>query len=487
MKQVMGLLAASLAVLGAGCNIPIDNQEWSCSNKSDCGAGWQCEARRCVPAYSNQNGVYDDRLVFGMTAVLTDDVESLAVIGRQALSGIEAYFQYINRTGGIHGRKLELDEVNDSYDPARTVQNFEKFVGADGSQRDVFLVCNTLGTPTSVAAAEVALREQVILWSPGSGLGLLEPDPPNRYVFNFRPRFADEAEQVAQYLLTVIDPNTPEQNLALLAQGSDDQGTLDLPGADTVEGVARALGVPRDEVPYATYEFNTTDVREPVRRLLKWMASEDRVVTNEKRYIGLVLGAVFDAGAAFIRTTLNQLSAARAGATLDAPFDSAFDEDELARLATVELRMGAYSGIAATALSATLKSFGTYQWAGGPDRRYGAGLVISQTVPSVSASGSSGVLEYLRDLKALDPEIPPGEFSLETYLNMRLLGEALEAHGPDLTTESLIETLEGFRADLGVGAELGFSIGSHQAAQRVWGIRLDDELEVEPLGLLLPE
>lgn len=117
-------------------------------------------------------------------------------------------------------------------------------------------------------------------------------------------------------------------------------------------------------------------------------------------------------------------------------------------------------------------------------RRYGAGLVISQVVPWVS-SNSSAALRYRQHLDAYNPQAIPGEFSFETYLNMSLFGEALEVHGPDLTTETLVETLEDFAVDLGVGTSLGFTIGSHQAATRVWGLRLNEQLEIEPLGILV--
>ncbi|MEO1337542.1 MAG: hypothetical protein AAFV29_18000 [Myxococcota bacterium] len=203
---------------------------------------------------------------------------------------------------------------------------------------------------------------------------------------------------------------------------------------------------------------------------------------------GLVLGSVFDAGSGFIKLVSDHLSAARLGQPLPL-FGDALSPEAVARLATVELRLTAHSAINTEAVRATLGSFGTYPWLddqGQPSQRtYGAGLIISQVVP-LATLNSSGALRYREHLAAFDPDAIPGEFSLESYLNMWMLGEALQAHGRDLTTETFIETLEDFSTDLGVGTMLGFSLGSHQATDRVWGLRLSDQLQTEWLGLLEP-
>ena len=489
-------LSMAFAVVGGAwpsCAIPLDDQLWSCATSADCGEGWQCDpmSDHCVRAYDGINGVFPDRIVVGMIAYLANEIPSLAVFTAQGVAGIRAYFKHVNNSGGIHGRKLELLTRDDGFDPARTKATFEQMVGVTDGPREVFLVCNTLGEPPSLAAAEVALRERVLLWAPGSGLSSLEPDPPDRYIFNYRPRYTDESEQLTEYLRHRFDPPTPGENIAVLAQGLDFAGTLDAAGHDIVDGSARALGVRRSELQYATYVLTSTVVVEPSRRLLKWMASRDRVATDGVRYVGLTLGAVWDAGAAFIRTVTDQLSAARLRQPLHPLFDQEFTAEEMARLATVEPRWAAVSAITTDALRAALDEFGTYPWTdprtrARTERRYGARLVIAQVVPFVEAS-SSGALRYRQHLAALDPTLDPGEFSLESYLNMSLLGEALQAHGPDLTTETFVETLESFSTNLGVGTDLGFTSVSHQATDRVWGVRLGDDLEPEWLGILLGE
>ena len=44
----------------------------------------------------------------------------------------------------------------------------------------------------------------------------------------------------------------------------------------------------------------------------------------------------------------------------------------------------------------------------------------------------------------------------------------------DVTTESLVDTLEAMRGvDLGVGAVMAFGMSEHQASHKVWGTVLD--------------
>ena len=483
-------LVCSVAV-ATGCEVPVDDQLWRCTSSSDCGSGWQCDpnARHCVEAYNGRNGVFDDRLVVGMTAYLSEDIPSLAVISAQGVAGIQAYFQHVNSAGGIHGRRLELRVRDDRFDPTQTTQQFEELVGAaDNAQREVFLMCNTLGDPTSLAAAQIAVREKILLWAPGSGLSSLETDPPSRYLFNYRPRYADESEQLTQYLLEQTEPATPSSNIALIAQGIDFEGTLDADGVDVLDGVSRALNVARADVPTSTFVLGSTEIGQPALRTLKWMASPDRVESGGRRYVGLVVAMVWDAGSAFIKTVQDQLSLARRNQPLQPQFQAEFSPEEVVRLGTIELRMVAYSAIATDALRAALLSSGTYPWPDGngqtEQRAYGAGLVISQVVP-LASSDASAAIRFREHLAAYNSRAIPGEFSLESYLNMWLLGEALQAHGRDLTTETFIQTLESFSTDLGVGTMLGFSIDSHLATDRVWGLRLDDQLNSEWLGLLL--
>lgn len=147
------------------------------------------------------------------------------------------------------------------------------------------------------------------------------------------------------------------------------------------------MGALVEELFYATYVINfdpsapPPDMTEPARRVLKWMASEEREVTGATRYVGLTFGVIWLPAADLIKMIFDQLSAARRGEPMNAPFQTDLSADEITRLATVEPRIAVYSVGGADALRGALDPLGTYPWIderGRPiERRYGAGLGTS--------------------------------------------------------------------------------------------------------------
>jgi ABC-type branched-subunit amino acid transport system substrate-binding protein len=59
-----------------------------------------------------------------------------------------AYFQYVNAHGGIHGRKIKYTYLDDAYDPSKTVSDVHQLILQDS----VYAIFNGLGTPTHLAA-----------------------------------------------------------------------------------------------------------------------------------------------------------------------------------------------------------------------------------------------------------------------------------------------------------------------------------------------
>ena len=43
-----------------------------------------------------------------------------ATVGMAALRGYSAYYEHVNRWGGVHGRQIELIVKDDGFDPDRT-------------------------------------------------------------------------------------------------------------------------------------------------------------------------------------------------------------------------------------------------------------------------------------------------------------------------------------------------------------------------------
>jgi ABC-type branched-subunit amino acid transport system permease subunit/ABC-type branched-subunit amino acid transport system substrate-binding protein len=89
-------------------------------------------------------GVSSNSVKIGGTVPLTGVAAAYASVGR----GADAYFKYWNDThGGVNGRKIDYEYLDDQYDPAQTVDQTRKLVQQDG----VFAVVNGLGTEQSLA------------------------------------------------------------------------------------------------------------------------------------------------------------------------------------------------------------------------------------------------------------------------------------------------------------------------------------------------
>ena len=71
--------------------------------------------------------------------------------------GAKAYFDYVNSTGGVNGRKIEYRYYDDAYNPAQTVQLTRKLVEDDG----VFAIFNSAGTANSLAVRDYLNQKKV--------------------------------------------------------------------------------------------------------------------------------------------------------------------------------------------------------------------------------------------------------------------------------------------------------------------------------------
>ena len=97
---------------------------------------------------------------------------------------------------------------------------------------------------------------------------------------------------------------------------------------------------------------------------------------------------------------------------------------------------------------------------------------------------SSAVLEYKNALAKYFPGEAPDYVSLEGYIDAMIFAHALEMAGSNLTTDSLIATLESIHnLDLGIGAPISFGPSDHEGSHKVWGTVLDAKGQYQILDL----
>ena len=109
--------------------------------------------------------------------------------------GVQLYFDSINATGGIRGRKIVLKTLDGGYEPARVEANTRRFV-EDG---DVLALFGYVGTPTAAASIPLATNARLPFFGAFTGAELLRA-PYNRFIFNVRASYFDEAELIVKQL-----------------------------------------------------------------------------------------------------------------------------------------------------------------------------------------------------------------------------------------------------------------------------------------------
>jgi ABC-type branched-subunit amino acid transport system substrate-binding protein len=369
-------------------------------------------------------GVSDSEIVLGIAGPFSGPAKEL---GRQMKLGLDTAFAALNEAGGINGRQLRLVAADDGYEPSRTVGAMKRLVEQDG----VFGVVGNVGTPTAQQALPYALDQKMLFFGAFTGAGLLRRDPPDRYVFNYRPSYAEETEATVNYLVKVRRLK-PDQ-IAVFAQqdGYGDSGY-----AGVVKAV-RALGGDPAKILRLGYTRNTVDVDAAVAALR----------THKAPVKAIIMVPTYRAAAKFIEKTHVLFPA---------------------------MIYTNVSFVGSTALADELMLLGP---------KYANGVIVTQVVPAIDGY-SSLVLDYKNALAAKFPGERPDYVSLEGYVAGNLLAEGLRRTGPQVDTEKLVDALESMRNyDAGLGTLLTFGKTEHQASHKIWGTQLGADGNYKPFDL----
>jgi branched-chain amino acid transport system substrate-binding protein len=138
--------------------------------------------------------------------------------------GANAWFNYVNDNGGINGRKINFNMVDDKYEPARTAGIVKRFVERDGC----FAIVSPLGSAPTVAVIDYVVEQKIPIIGPGTGAGKIL-EYPSRYVFPLYPSYKDEGKDLVRFAKEVFNAKT----IALLYQ-NDPSGKTHLEGIKSV-------------------------------------------------------------------------------------------------------------------------------------------------------------------------------------------------------------------------------------------------------------
>lgn len=201
-------------------------------------------------------GISDTKITIGMSGPFSGTNGAYGIDMRTV---IQTYFDQVNKTGGVNGRKLELVALDDGYETDRTVANTKALI----DEKNAFALLAFYGSsPTTEAMNKVFGPARVPLLGTISGAGTLrEPisqNPNGRYMFNVRASYADETEAIVSQLVSL-----GLKNIAVFYQN-------DGFGKSGLEGVTVALKK-NNLAPSvaATVERNSVDVAAAVDAITK--------------------------------------------------------------------------------------------------------------------------------------------------------------------------------------------------------------------------
>lgn len=139
-----------------------------------------------------EDGVFTDSITFGQSAALTGPAQALG-LGMQR--GVKLAFAAANANGGVKGRKLLLDSLDDRYEPEQALENTYRLI----YDSRVFALIGAVGTPTSKAAEPLATKAGVPYIAPFTGAELLR-EPYRPTVVNMRASYFQETEALVSLL-----------------------------------------------------------------------------------------------------------------------------------------------------------------------------------------------------------------------------------------------------------------------------------------------
>ncbi|MBT9513555.1 MAG: ABC transporter substrate-binding protein [Acidovorax sp.] len=142
-------------------------------------------------AWAQEGGITGKTLAIGCSAALSGP---LAGFGQDIKQGAEAALSHINGRGGVHGRTLQFNMVDDGYVPQRTTDNVKQMIG----QGSAFALLSCVGTPNNTAILPLIEEAGIPYVAPLTGASSLRKG--GRNVFHVRASYTDEVRRLVQRL-----------------------------------------------------------------------------------------------------------------------------------------------------------------------------------------------------------------------------------------------------------------------------------------------
>ena len=183
-------------------------------------------------------GVTSDAIQIGTTSALTGNVSGPATLTE---SGAQAVFDKANASGGVDGRKIKVNVLDDGYTAPKAVANARSFI-----DQPVFAVYGGYGTVPSQSIVPILQQAKVPYLFPYQG----NPYPGDKYVFLMMPLYRNQTVAVIKAALQKYGKGTV---YALVGKTADTAQTVQDAQTATEQAGGRWLGY--DEVNQGTTDY----------------------------------------------------------------------------------------------------------------------------------------------------------------------------------------------------------------------------------------
>jgi len=361
----------------------------------------------------------------GMSAAFSGASKGLGI---ELYRGAMAYFDYINKMGGVNGHTIRLVAYDDGYDPIPAIEITIKFVEQD----DVFCLFSYVGTPTVTRVLPLlkSYRERnIYMLFPFTGAQPQREFPYSDFVYNLRASYQQETAGIVENLV-----RNGYARIAVFYQA-------DAYGRSGWDGTRRELARHNLRiVGEATYQRGST-FAESFR--------EQADILKDSGADAVISIGAYAACAGFIRD---------------------------ARDLGWQVPIANVSFVDSQNMAALLQQSGKKK-----NITYTSRLINSQVVPCCDTAELPAVREYGTLLQASGQLLPPqfshsdyqlqavSPVSFEGFLNAKLLVEIIRRMGPNVNRSRLkavIESIENY--DVGIDVPISFGPQKHQALDSVY-------------------
>jgi branched-chain amino acid transport system substrate-binding protein len=192
-----------------------------------------------------------------------------------------AYFQKINKEGGVNGHTINLVSVDDGYNPAKAIEQVRKLVEQD----QVSFIFQSLGTPSNVAIQPYLNTNKVPQLFVATGATRWNDPEHFPWTIGFNPSYELEGNTYGKY----IAAHQPSAKIAVLYQNDDY-------GKDLLKGLKAGLGEQaKNVIAEVTYEVSDPTVDSQIATL-KASGADTFVNVTTPKFAAQAIRKAYDIG-----------------------------------------------------------------------------------------------------------------------------------------------------------------------------------------------